>query len=116
MCDRIWAAPLEGRLLRCLNGSGAAIGYSWRTVLTVPSTLTMPAMPALPEPSMLMSPTPGLTVPVTPTSVMEPPLIEVRRLLDLGARRVGVGQGDVGWVLRADPERNEFCVLADRRP
>ncbi|MFF1355902.1 VOC family protein [Streptomyces sp. NPDC058297] len=41
---------------------------------------------------------------------------EVRRLLDLGARHVDVGQGDVSWVLLADPEGNEFCVLAGRRP
>jgi hypothetical protein len=41
---------------------------------------------------------------------------EVRRLLDLGARHVDVGQGDVSWVVLADPEGNEFCVLADRCP
>jgi glyoxalase superfamily protein len=41
---------------------------------------------------------------------------EVRRLLALGARRADVGQGDVSWVVLADPEGNEFCVLADRRP
>jgi hypothetical protein len=41
---------------------------------------------------------------------------EVRRLLDLGARHADVGQGDVSWVLLADPEGNEFCVLADRCP
>jgi Glyoxalase-like domain len=41
---------------------------------------------------------------------------EVRRLLDLGARRADVGQGAVSWVVLADPEGNEFCVLADRRP
>ena len=41
---------------------------------------------------------------------------EVRRLLDLGARHLDVGQGDVSWVVLADPEGNEFCVLADRRP
>ncbi|WP_132430451.1 VOC family protein [Pseudonocardia endophytica] len=42
---------------------------------------------------------------------------EVRRLLGLGARRVDVGQGDdVSWVVLADPEGNEFCVLAARRP
>jgi hypothetical protein len=41
---------------------------------------------------------------------------EVRRLLDLGARHAEVGQGDVSWVVLADPEGNEFCVLADRRP
>lgn len=41
---------------------------------------------------------------------------EVRRLLDLGARRVDVGQGEQSWVVLADPEGNEFCVLAGRRP
>ena len=41
---------------------------------------------------------------------------EVRRLLDLGARHADVGQGDdVSWVTMADPEGNEFCVLAGRR-
>jgi len=41
---------------------------------------------------------------------------EVRRLLDLGARYADVGQGDQSWVVLADPEGNEFCVLADRLP
>ena len=37
---------------------------------------------------------------------------EVDRLLGLGASRVDVGQGDdVSWVVLADPEGNEFCVL-----
>jgi hypothetical protein len=41
---------------------------------------------------------------------------EVRRLLGLGARYADVGQGDDGWVVLADPEGNEFCVLAGRCP
>ncbi|MFL6140492.1 MAG: VOC family protein [Labedaea sp.] len=41
---------------------------------------------------------------------------EVRRLLGLGARRADVGQGDQSWVVLADPEGNEFCVLATRSP
>jgi len=37
---------------------------------------------------------------------------EVERLVELGAARVDVGQGrDVSWVVLADPEGNEFCVL-----
>ena len=36
---------------------------------------------------------------------------EVARLTALGARRVDVGQGDAPWVVLADPEGNEFCVL-----
>jgi hypothetical protein len=39
---------------------------------------------------------------------------EVARLEGLGATRVDVGQGDVPWVVLADPEGNEFCVLTSR--
>jgi hypothetical protein len=41
---------------------------------------------------------------------------EVRRLEGLGARRVDIGQGSdrVSWVVMADPEGNEFCVLSAR--
>ncbi|MBK3627192.1 VOC family protein [Streptomyces asoensis] len=41
---------------------------------------------------------------------------EVARLLSLGARRADVGQGEQPWVVLADPEGNEFCVLGSRRP
>lgn len=38
---------------------------------------------------------------------------QVDRLIELGARRVDIGQSDdVSWVVMADPEGNEFCVLA----
>jgi hypothetical protein len=41
----------------------------------------------------------------------------VSRLERLGARRVSVGQGpDATWVVLADPEGNEFCVLRALRP
>lgn len=40
---------------------------------------------------------------------------EVDRLLALGATRVDIGQGEVPWVVLADPEGNEFCVLGPRR-
>ena len=36
---------------------------------------------------------------------------EVDRLVALGATRVDIGQGDVSWVVMADPDGNEFCVL-----
>jgi Glyoxalase-like domain len=39
---------------------------------------------------------------------------EVGRLLALGARHVDIGQRDVSWVVLADPEGNEFCVLRPR--
>ena len=40
---------------------------------------------------------------------------EVERLLVLGATHADVGQGDQPWVVLADPEGNEFCVLGSRR-
>jgi hypothetical protein len=39
---------------------------------------------------------------------------EVARLRALGATDIDVGQGDVPWTVLADPEGNEFCVLAPR--
>ena len=39
---------------------------------------------------------------------------EVERLIALGASRVDVGQGEQPWVVLADPEGNEFCVLGRR--
>ena len=44
---------------------------------------------------------------------------EVERLIGLGAERVEIGQsqappGQVTWVVLADPEGNEFCVLTPR--
>jgi hypothetical protein len=38
----------------------------------------------------------------------------VDRLLDGGATRADVGQGEVPWVVLADPEGNELCVLEPR--
>ena len=39
---------------------------------------------------------------------------EVERLISLGAKRIVIGQGDVDWVVMADPDGNEFCVLTPR--
>jgi hypothetical protein len=38
----------------------------------------------------------------------------VDRLLDLGARHLDIGQGDVPWVVLADPEGHAFCVMEER--
>lgn len=37
---------------------------------------------------------------------------ELDRLLAMGARRVEIGQGEQTWVVLADPEGNEFCLLS----
>ena len=39
---------------------------------------------------------------------------EVERLISLGATRIDIGQGEVSWVVMADPDGHEFCVLAPR--
>jgi hypothetical protein len=39
---------------------------------------------------------------------------EVDRLLSLGASHADVGQGTQTWVVLADPQGNEFCVLSAR--
>ncbi|MEN3534223.1 VOC family protein [Microbispora sp. ZYX-F-249] len=39
---------------------------------------------------------------------------EVDRLVSLGAKRIDIGQGEVAWVVMADPDGNEFCVLPPR--
>lgn len=42
---------------------------------------------------------------------------EVARLETLGAKRIDIGQGqDVSWVVMADPQGNEFCVLRALTP
>ena len=41
---------------------------------------------------------------------------EVDRLLAFGATRADIGQGEQSWVVLADPEGNEFCVLRSRMP
>jgi hypothetical protein len=38
----------------------------------------------------------------------------VERARELGASLLDIGQGDVPWVVLADPEGNEFCVLEPR--
>jgi predicted enzyme related to lactoylglutathione lyase len=39
---------------------------------------------------------------------------EADRLVGLGATRVDIGQGDVDWVVLADPDGHEFCLLTPR--
>ena len=39
---------------------------------------------------------------------------EAKRLEALGATRADIGQKDVTWIVMADPEGNEFCILSPR--
>ena len=61
-----------------------------------------------------------LHIDLRPTGDPPDQAAEVARLEALGATRVDVGQfasgGDVSWVVMADPEGNELCVLAAYSP
>jgi predicted enzyme related to lactoylglutathione lyase len=48
------------------------------------------------------------------SSSVEEQRATVDRLVAAGARRVDIGQADVPWVVLADPEGNELCVLEPR--
>jgi predicted enzyme related to lactoylglutathione lyase len=85
-------------------------GYSW-----VSST----GEPWAPPPVLVFVPVPEVKavknrvhIDVNPAGVDQAE--ELERLLSLGATRVDIGQGDVPWVVLADPEGNEFCLLARR--
>ena len=39
---------------------------------------------------------------------------EVERVKGLGATEADIGQSNVPWVVLADPEGNEFCILTPR--
>jgi hypothetical protein len=75
-----------------------------------------------PAPTLVLSPSAEpkggklrLHVDVSPTDRDQQD--ELRRLLELGARPVDVGQGDsVPWHVLADPEGNEFCLLRSPVP
>jgi hypothetical protein len=50
---------------------------------------------------------------LSPTGAEQPE--ELARLLGLGAQDIDIGQGEQTWVVLADPEGNEFCLLRTRR-
>jgi predicted enzyme related to lactoylglutathione lyase len=45
------------------------------------------------------------------SSSLEDQQATVARALELGGRHLDIGQGDVGHVVLADPDGNEFCVI-----
>jgi hypothetical protein len=63
---------------------------------------------AVPDPSMVRG---RLHLDLATTSAAHQADL-VARLRELGATPADVGQGDVPWAVLADPEGNEFCVLA----
>ena len=113
--SRWWAEALDWRI----------VYEAANEVVVVPAHATDPARyipPSERGPGLIFVPVPeGKTVKnrlhidlaPSPDAGQE---AEVRRLEAMGARRVDVGQdpAQVSWVVMADPEDNEFCVLSAR--
>jgi predicted enzyme related to lactoylglutathione lyase len=85
--EHVWTGPSGGHLLAAMDGSGRQLGL----------------MPAHVEKSAKNR----VHFDLRPDDQQS----EVQRLEGLGARRIDIGQADVTWVVMADPEGNEFCVL-----
>ena len=95
-----------------------ALGQWWSVALSWPSEITEDGDVLLRAPSgpdWLFLPVPDgkvvknrIHADFTPDDQQA----EVDRLVALGARPVDIGQGEQSWVVLADPEGNEFCVLA----
>ena len=114
LCGRIGAINCEG---------WPVTGYFWRDALGWPLVWDQDDETAIQDPGgtrtiISWSVHPGMTkvrknrlhlevAPIDGATLDE----EVERLLSLGATRVDIGQGDVDWVVLADPDDNELCVL-----
>ncbi|MEX0664649.1 MAG: VOC family protein [Acidimicrobiia bacterium] len=73
-----------------------------------------------PQPTLVFTPVPEpkgakLRLHIDVNATDRDQAAELERLLSLGARKVDVGQtGAESWHVLADPEGNEFCLLAGR--
>jgi hypothetical protein len=101
-----WAAVLDYRVIGREDDGAVEIGPEAGFGSAAPTLLFAP----------VADPTPGkvrLHIDLNPTDRDQE--AELDRLLGLGATRADVGQkGDVDWHVLADPEGNEFCLLARR--
>ena len=86
--EHVWTGPSGGHLLEAADGSGRRLA-----LMPAPDTKTTKNR---------------VHFDLRPDVDQQ---LEVARLENLGARRIDVGQSDATWVVMADPEGNEFCVL-----
>jgi hypothetical protein len=84
-------------------------GYWWLSATGEPWAPLVLVFVAVPEKKSVKN---RVHVDVNPSGVDQAE--ELERLLALGATRVDVGQGEVPWIVLADPEGNEFCLLRRR--
>ena len=85
--EHVWTGPSGGHLLAAMNGSERRLGL----------------MPSQGEKTTKNR----VHLDLGPDDQQA----EVERLECPGAQRIDIGQADVTWVVMADPEGNEFCVL-----
>jgi len=99
-------------------GNWWANALGWTVISDVPDEVEIQPSPGV-TPGLIFAPVPDakagknrLHLDFRPTGTDADQDAEVTRLIGLGARRADVGQGDaVSWVVMADPEGNEFCIL-----
>jgi len=107
------------------DASGPAVGYFWSEALSWPLVWDQDGETAIRAPDgtgQFITWGPPLPPKLGKNRLhldVAPPAdgdqhAEVDRLVSLGARRVDIGQGEVDWVVMADPDDNEFCVLTPR--
>ena len=84
-------------------------GYWWTSATGDHTSRPMIVFIAVPEAKTVKN---RLHLDVSPSGCEQAE--ELERLLALGAKRVDVGQGDAPWIVLADPEGNEFCLLGRR--
>jgi predicted enzyme related to lactoylglutathione lyase len=98
-----WSAVLDWPLQRTDNGEvwmSATGGYDARPFIV---------FEPVPEPKTVKD---RIHIDVSPRGCEQAE--ELERLLALGATHVDVGQGEQRWIVLADPEGNEFCLLGRR--
>ena len=115
---------VDTRRLGSLTWDGSpAAGYFWRDVLGWPLVWDRDDETAIHPPGgglfiTFGAPAPKRTKNRLHIDVAPPPdgdqQAEVERLVALGATPIDIGQGDVDWVVLADPDGNELCVLTPR--
>jgi predicted enzyme related to lactoylglutathione lyase len=97
-----WAAVLDWRVVEDERG------FCWASATGEPTPPLLVFVP-VPEAKSVKN---RIHLDVNPSGADQAD--ELPRLLALGATEVDVGQGDVPWIVLADPEGNEFCLLARR--